>query len=81
LSIEDRRTKAVYAVIEALVRDGQADFRPGDVTAAMRKRGQPLGAWEVRRELSTLEADGLIELDPETGFWSLTAAASKKATG
>ena len=81
MSIEDRRTKTVYAVIRELVGKGHATFGPGAVTAALRARGEPLDAWEVRGELSILEADGLIELDEESGTWSLAAGVSKKATG
>jgi len=81
LSIENRRTKTVYDVIQELVREGHTSFRPGDVNSALRKRSQPMGTWEVRRELSVLEAGGLIELDAESGTWSLNAAAAKKATG
>lgn len=81
MSIEHRRTKTVYAVIRDVVEQGAVAFGPGDVTAALRDRGQPLGAWEVRGEFSILEADGLIELDAETGRWSLTEAASREATG
>lgn len=81
LSIENRRTKTVYAVVQQLVRDGRSSFLPGDVNSALRERGQPMGTWEVRSELSALEAARLIELDPESGRWSLTQTKSKKATG
>ena len=81
MSLENRRTKAIYAVINELVDEGASTFGPGAVTASMRDRGQPVGAWEVRGEFSILEADGLIELDAESGSWSLSASASKKATG
>ncbi|NND44874.1 MAG: hypothetical protein HKN58_06090 [Xanthomonadales bacterium] len=64
MSLEARRTKLVYSVIEDLVAGGQSDFLPGDVNSALRRDGQPLGTWEVRAEFSTLADEGLIELDP-----------------
>ena len=81
MSIEDRQTKTVYAVIEELVEQGAATFRPGDVASALRERGQPLGAWEIRGEFSVLEADGLISVDAKSGEWSIKKAASRKAAG
>jgi hypothetical protein len=80
LSIEHRRTKIVYTVIQELVEQGRATFRPGDISSALRERGQPLGTWEVRAELVNLEADGLIHLDEASGEWSMGAADSIKAT-
>ena len=81
MSIEQRRTETVYAVIQELVDQGRTSFRPADVTSILRDQGQPLGAWEVRGEFSILEARGLIELNAESADWSLTKVASREAAG
>ncbi len=81
MSIEHRRTKTVYAIIQDLVEQGQPTFRPGDITSALRRRGQPLDIWEVRGEFSILAADGLIQLDAKTATWSMGAVARNEATG
>jgi len=69
LSLEERRTDLVRAAIDALVADGHGEFRPGDVVSRLRAQNQPMGTWEVRGELSKLEAAGEIELDPATAVW------------
>jgi len=81
LSIEQRRTQTVYAVVQELFSNGKTSIRPGDVNQVLRDRGAPLGAWEVRNEFSLLEADGRIECNPETGDWHLTENASLKSAG
>jgi hypothetical protein len=79
LSIELRRKKVVLSVIEKLLADGRAEFRPGDIAAYLRERNQPMGVWEIRRELSALEADGVIENDADSGAWRAAAERSRKA--
>jgi len=69
LSLEQRRTDLVRAVIDALVADGHRECRPGDVVSRLREWNQPMGAWEVRGELSKLEAAGEIELEPAAATW------------
>jgi hypothetical protein len=80
LSVEQRRTKLVYSVIEELVEAGKAEFQPGDVNSALRERGQPLGTWEVRGEFSVLSNQGLINLDPTTGRWALAKSKNRQAS-
>jgi hypothetical protein len=79
LSIGHRRTKLVFSAFEELVGQGRAEIRPGDITTRLRERNQPLSTWEVRGELSNLEAEGLIEVHAETGAWRLVAEAARKA--
>jgi hypothetical protein len=50
--------------------------RPGDIASLLRERNQPLSFWEIRGELSTLEASGLIASDPDTGEWRPVAKSS-----
>ncbi|MFW6027910.1 MAG: hypothetical protein ACOC9Q_00050 [bacterium] len=79
MSLEQRRTKLVLSVIESLVEDGITEFQPGHIATRLREWNQPLGAWQVRGDLSTLEADGVIENDAETGYWRLAAERARKA--
>ena len=79
MSVEQRRTKLVYSTIQELVDGGLKQFKPGDVNAALRTQGQPLGTWEVRGEFSMLAEQGLIELDTATGLWSLAKPNSRQA--
>jgi hypothetical protein len=79
LSLEQHRTKLVLNVIEKLVEAGRTEFRPGDITTRLREQNQPLGTWEVRGELSNLEAAGMLQVDPATGAWMLAPQRSRKA--
>lgn len=79
MSLEQRRTDLVLAVIEKLVAEGRSEFRPGDVVSRLREQNQPMGAWEVRGELSKLEAEGMLENDPATAAWRMARQRSLKA--
>ena len=76
MSIERRRTEAVYAVIEELFASGRESVRPGDVNAVLRERNAPLGTWEVRAEFTRLESEGRIACNEDTGDWHLADPAS-----
>jgi hypothetical protein len=78
LSIGHRRTKLVFTTFEELVVEGQSEIRPGDITQRLREKNLPLSYWEVRGELSNLEAEGLIEVRPETGGWQLVGQPVRK---
>ena len=41
----------------------------GELVAYMRGRNRPMGTWEVRGELSTLQAAGLIAVDDKSATW------------
>ena len=79
LSLAQRRTNLVLSVIEKLVAEGRTQFRPGDLVSRLREQNQPLDTWEVRGELSTLEAEGVIELEPDSGSWRMAPQRSLKA--
>jgi len=81
LSIERRRTETVYGVIQELFEQGRTAVQPGDVSDVLRQRGAPLGAWEIRAELSNLEAQGRLTCDEDTANWHLTESSSLKHTG
>jgi hypothetical protein len=78
LSIGHRRTKLVFSAFEDLIAKGQTEIRPGDITTRLRERNQPLSYWEVRGELSNLEAEGLIQVHAESGAWRLATQAARK---
>ncbi len=75
-----RRTHLVRRVFEELAQrpGGDAGIRPGAINAELRARETPMGAWEVRVELTHLEAAGEVRCDPATGLWFLADAAQSK---
>ena len=81
MSIDARRTETVYAVIQSLFEQGRTSIRPGDVNSALRERGMPMGAWEVRAEFTRLEAADRITCDADSGNWHLTESAALKDAG
>ena len=70
MSNDQRVTDNVFAAVRE-VAASTPTFRPGDVAGFLRDKGEPMGAWEIRGELSRLEAAGLLSNDPVTGTWSL----------
>ena len=81
MSVQRKRTETIYAIFRELVDGGRDSVRPGDINTVLRDRGQPMGTWEVRRELSRLEDEGLISCDAATTEWHLTekGASMQKA--
>jgi hypothetical protein len=77
LSIEQHRTDQVFAVIEQLVESGHTQFRPGHIADVLREAGVPMLNWEIRGELSRLEAAGLIAGDDKTGAYLLARPESE----
>ena len=73
-----RRTDLVLAVFKELVANGADGVLPGAINDRLRELGQPMGSWEVRGELSTLEASGDIVIDQATGAWHLREQRGKK---
>ncbi len=69
MSIERKITQSLYGLILELEAHGQVRFLAGDLCDRLRQRNQPLGAWQVRRLLTTLEAEGLVACDPDTCEW------------
>ena len=77
MSNEQRRTKAIYQVIQKIASEDDRQFRPGDVATELRQSGQPMEVWEIRGEFSILLSQGLITLDKTNGNYKLTSAARK----
>jgi hypothetical protein len=77
-AIEQLKADQVFAVIEALAEAGSSEFRPGDIADTLRAQGTPLLTWEIRGELSRLEAAGQITVDTATGAYSVVPDAARK---
>ena len=68
MSIDKRRTEIVEAVIDEIVENGKATFKPGDVADLLRDKNDPISVWQLRAEFSSLEDAGLILFDSETAL-------------
>ncbi len=79
MSLEKRQLDHIFQLVQALVSDGQAEFRPGHIAEALRERDEPMGTWQIRAALTALESAGLVEHDEERNYWSLSAEAKKAA--
>ena len=81
MSTELRRTHAVLDIFRSLVADGGgADgLRAGDICTRLREMGQPMDTWQVRGELSNLEANGSIVANSHTGAWFLVEPTDTEA--
>lgn len=75
-----RRTKLVLDAIQALAAGGAHTFMPADVGAELRRKQTPMSAWEIRGELSTLEASATIACNPASAHWSLRATDPQRQT-
>ena len=64
-----RLNRIVHAVFTALAGDEQRSVDVGELAAALRERDLPMGAWQIRGELSALRERGLVELDDSTARW------------
>ncbi len=76
MSVDRRRNNIVRDIIRELVSDGAKEFRPGHVADVLRERNDPTGVWQIRGEFSILEADGYIEVIPESGNWRMCDEAN-----
>ena len=81
MSIEQRSTEEVFAIIQELVANGKPTLRPGDVNTVLRERNSPMGGWAVRAEFTRLEELGRISCDEKTGDWRLLESAPMKDAG
>jgi hypothetical protein len=73
-----RRTDLVLGVFKELIANGADSVQPGAINDRLRELGQPMGTWEVRGELSNLEASGEIINDAATGAWYLREQRDKQ---
>lgn len=68
MTADRRRIDLVLRVFKDLAA-GVNGVRPGAIGDRLRELGEPMGTWEIRGALSTLEADGEIFVDADTGAW------------
>ena len=71
VSEAQRKTRTVYDAFNSVIGSNGQEIRAGQVVAFLRESNDPFGSWEVRGELSKLEALGLLKLNGSTGTWSL----------
>jgi len=64
-----RQTRIVYEGFMELANGNGGVVEVGDLVTYLRGRNRPMGAWEVRGELSTLQAAGLVAVDEESASW------------
>ena len=88
--MQSRRTNLVLAAIHALSAGSEktdapanqnnggskGGFTQSDISAYLRAHGEPMSAWEVRGELTSLERAGAVRIESATAIWYLTTASS-----
>jgi hypothetical protein len=81
VSTELRRTHVVLDIFKSLVADGGGTdgLRAGDICTRLREIGLPMDTWQVRGELSNLEANGSLIVDSHTGAWFLVEPTDTEA--
>jgi hypothetical protein len=83
MTTDRRHIDLVLRVFKELVTAGAAGITPGAVNTRLRELGEPMGTWEVRGAFTTLETDGAIVIDVQSGAWYLAEdrAKTKKRRG
>ena len=89
-AVQSRSTNLVLAAIHALSAGSEktdapanqnnggskGGFTQSDISAYLRAHGEPMSAWEVRGELTSLERAGAVRIESATAIWYLTTASS-----
>ncbi len=71
MTADRRQIDLVLRVFKELVAAGVDGVTTGAVNVRLREIGEPMGTWSVRGAFSTLEAEGEIVIDEQTGLWYL----------
>jgi hypothetical protein len=80
VSRELRRTHVVLDIFKSLIAGNGSDgLRAGDICTRLREIGLPMDTWQVRGELSNLEANGSLIVDSHTGAWFLVEPTDTEA--
>ncbi len=81
MGTELRRTHRVLDIFKSLIADGSGSdgLRAGDICTRLREMGLPMDTWQVRGELSNLEANGSIVVDSHSGAWFLAEPTDSEA--
>ena len=77
MTTDRRRIDLVLRVFKELVAAGADGVSTGAVNTRLREIGEPMGTWTVRGAFSTLEAEGEIVIDEQTGAWYLADDRAK----
>jgi len=77
MTTDRRRIDLVLRVFKELVAAGADGVSTGAVNTRLREIGEPMGTWTVRGAFSTLEAEGEIVIDEQTGAWYLANGRAK----
>lgn len=68
-----RQNRIVHDTFLKLAGDTCRSVEVGELAAALRALDLPMGAWEIRGELTALRERGLVELEADTARWRLAA--------
>ncbi len=71
MTTDRRHIDLVLRVFKELVSAGADGVSPGAVNTRLRELGEPMGTWEVRGAFTSLETDGAIVIDEQSGAWHL----------
>ncbi len=77
MTTDRRHIDLVLRVFKELASAAANGISPGAVNTRLRELGEPMGAWEVRGAFTTLETDGAIVIDEQSGAWHLTEGRAK----
>lgn len=77
MSDDRRQIDLVLRVFKELAAASANGVSTGAVNVRLREIGEPMGTWTVRGAFSTLEAEGEIVIDEQTGAWYLADERAK----
>ena len=87
MTTDRRHIDLVLRVFKELVSVGggtpasSGGITPGAVNTRLRELGAPMDTWEVRGAFTTLETDGAIVIDEQSGAWYLAEDKTQKRRG
>jgi len=64
-----RQTRIVHEAFLTVAAANGGQVSVGDIATCMRDLNRPMGAWEIRGELSQLRKLGLIDVDENAASW------------
>ena len=73
MTTDRRHIDLVLRIFKELVAAGVDGVTPGAVGMKLREFGEPMGTWAVRGALTSLESDGEIAIDAQSGTWHLAS--------
>ena len=70
-----RQNRIVHDAFLKLAEGPRRSVDVGELAAALRALDLPMGAWQIRGELTALREQGLVELEAGTARWRLAGPA------